>query len=136
MAFEDLDNDGRVDVIILNSRSAPTILRNESPGGNHWLQLQFRVVQSNRDGVGGRVKVVAGDLTLTDEIHSGRGYQSHYGSRLQFGLGARRRVDRVEIRWLGGQTDVLRDLAVDQCVTFLEGGTATSFRRANQETGP
>ncbi len=136
VAFEDLDNDGRVDVIILNSRSAPTILRNESPGGNHWLQLQFHAVQSNRDGVGGRVKVVAGDLTLTDEIHSGRGYQSHYGSRLQFGLGARRRVDRVEIRWLGGRTDVLRDLAVDQRVTFVEGGTAASFRRANAETEP
>jgi hypothetical protein len=123
-AFDDLDNDGRVDAVILNSRSAPTVLRNESVDGNHWLQLQLHGRQSNRDGVGARVKVVAGDLTLVDEVRSGRGYQSHYGSRLHFGLGARQRVDCLEIHWLGGGTDVLRDLAVDQRLTILQGGEA------------
>lgn len=123
-AFDDLDNDGRTDVVILNSRSAPTVLRNESADGNHWLQLQVHAAQSNRDGVGARVKVVSGDLTLVDEIRSGRGYQSHYGSRLHFGLGARQRVDRVEIHWLGGTTDVLRDLAANQRLTVLQGGAA------------
>ena len=89
-AFDDLDNDGDIDVVILNSRRPPTILRNESAAGNHWLQVRLRGVKTNRDGVGARVKVVAGDLVQIDEVHSGRGYQSHCGSRLHFGLGSAR----------------------------------------------
>jgi hypothetical protein len=120
-AFDDLDNDGRIDAVILNIRDAPTILRNESPGGNHWLQLRLRGVKTNRDGVGARVTVVAGDLTQIDEVHSGRGYQSHWGSRLHFGLGRRDRVDRVEVRWLGGVVEVFENVEVDQRVTITEG---------------
>ena len=64
---------------------------------------------------------MAGDLSLVDEVHSGRGYQSHWGSRLQFGLGPRNRVDRVEVRWIGGGLDVLRDVAVDRRMVIIEG---------------
>jgi len=120
-AFDDLDGDGDVDAVILNSRREPTVLRNDSPSGNRWVQIRLRGVKSNRDGVGARVKVVAGDLTQVDEVHSGRGYQSHYGSRLQFGLGDHDRIDRVEVRWLGGGVDVLNDLATDQVLTIVEG---------------
>ena len=92
-AFDDLDNDGRIDVVVLNSRDRPTILRNASETGNHWLQIRLRGVKSNRDGVGARVYVVAGDLKQMDEVHSGRGYQSHWGTRLHFGLAKNKRVD-------------------------------------------
>jgi hypothetical protein len=119
--FDDLDNDGDVDVVILNSRREPTILRNDSPSKGHWIQVRLRGTKSNRDGVGARVKVVAGDLTLIDEVHSGRGYQSHYGMRLHFGLGNRNHVDRVEVRWIGGGVDVLEDIAVDQLLAITEG---------------
>ena len=120
-AFGDLDNDGRVDVVVLNSRAEPTVLRNESPGAGHWLQVDLRGKRSNRFGVGSQVKVVAGDLTLVDEVHSGRSYQSHFGMRLHFGLGTHRRIDRLEVRWLGGNTDVLADVAADQIVALKEG---------------
>jgi len=119
-AFDDLDNDGDVDVVILNSRRQPTLLRNDSQAGNHWLQIRLRGVASNRDGVGARVKVVAGDLTQVDEVHSGRGYQSHWGSRLHFGLGRRNHVDRIEVRWIGGGLDVIEDVDVDQLLTITE----------------
>ncbi|MGQ9576191.1 MAG: CRTAC1 family protein [Thermoguttaceae bacterium] len=122
VALDDLDNDGRVDVVILSARRPAVILRNESPSGNHWLQIQLRGVKTNRDGVGARVKVVAGDLVQIDEVHSGRGYQSHFGSRLHFGLANRGRVDRIEVRWLGGGTDLLEDVQADQCLTICEGG--------------
>ena len=121
-AFDDLDNDGDVDVVILNSRREPTILRNDSPPRNHWIQIRLRGVKSNRDGVGARVKLVAGDLTLVDEVHAGRAYQSHYGTRLHFGLGRRDRVDRVEVRWIGGGVDVRENLGVDCLRTITEGG--------------
>ena len=126
--FDDLDNDGDIDVVILNSRREPTILRNDSPSKGHWLQVSLRGVKTNRDGIGAHVKVVAGDLTLVDEVHSGRGYQSHYGMRLHFGLGGRERVDRIEVRWIGGGIDVFEDIAVDQFLTLTEGGSKTEHR--------
>jgi len=119
--FDDLDNDGDVDVVILNSRREPTVLRNDSPSKGHWLQVRLRGVKTNRDGVGARVKVVAGNLTSSDEVHSGRGYQSHYGMRLHFGLGGREKVDRIEVRWIGGAVDLFKDIAVDQLLTITEG---------------
>ena len=125
VCFDDLDNDGRVDVVILSSRRPAVVLRNESETGNHWLQLQLRGVQSNRDGVGARVKVVAGDLAQIDEVHSGRGYQSHFGSRLHFGLGPRSTVDRVEVRWPGGDVEFFENLPVDRLVVLTEGGAVS-----------
>lgn len=122
IALEDMDNDGRIDVVVLNSRSAPTILRNESATGHHWIQLQLRGRDTNRDGVGARVQVTAGDLVQVDEVHAGRSYQSHYGTRLHFGLAQHDRVDRIEIRWIGGQTDVLENIQADQRLIVFEGG--------------
>jgi hypothetical protein len=135
VAFDDLDNDGDVDVVILNSREPPTVLRNmliEKGCKNHWLQVRLQGVKTNRDGVGAHVRVVAGDLTLLDEVHSGRGYQSHWGSRLHFGLGKHDRVDRVEVRWIGGGVDVLDSVAVDRPIAITEGTGAAIARRANQ----
>jgi hypothetical protein len=60
-------------------------------------------------------------LTQIDEVHSGRGYQSHYGTRLYFGLGRRDRVDRIEVRWIGGGVDVLENVGVDRLLTITEG---------------
>jgi hypothetical protein len=124
VAFEDLDNDGDLDVIVLNARRGPTILRNmlnERGSKNHWLQLDLRGVKTNRDGVGARVKVVAGGLVQIDEVHSGRSYQSHFGSRLHFGLGKHDRVDRTEVHWIGGGVDVFENLTVDRLITLREG---------------
>ena len=127
--FDDLDNDGDIDVVILNSRREPTILRNDSPSGNHWIQIRLQGTKTNRDGIGARVKVTAGDFTHVDEVHSGRGYQSHYGMRLHFGLGKRDRVERIEVRWIGGGVDVLENVGVDRLVTITEGETRLSRPR-------
>ncbi|NIP28163.1 MAG: hypothetical protein GWN67_26535 [Phycisphaerae bacterium] len=120
---DDLDNDGDIDVVVLNSRSEPTILRNDSPSKGHWIQIRLRGTKSNRDGVGARVRVEAGDLTLIDEVHSGRSYQSHYGMRLHFGLGNRTKIDRIEVRWIGTGTDVFRNVTVDRLITLTEGSS-------------
>jgi len=123
-AFDDLDNDGLVDVVILNSRREPTILRNVSSSTNHWLQVQLRGTKTNRDGVGARLTVKAGDLIQIDEMHSGRGYQSDYGKRLYFGLGNRTRVDQIHVKWIGGGVDVVRDVGADQMIKIVEGSNA------------
>ena len=73
--------------------------------------------------------MTAGDLVQIDEEHSGRGYQSHFGSRLHFGLGQRNRVDRIEVRWIGGGIDVFENVAADQLVTLTEGGSLAVGRQ-------
>ncbi|MCL4176563.1 MAG: ASPIC/UnbV domain-containing protein [Verrucomicrobia bacterium] len=70
--------------------------------------------------MGTRIKVTAGDLTQVSEVHSGRGYQSHYGMHPHFGLGQHARVDRIEVRWIGGSTNVLENVEVDRVVEIIE----------------
>jgi enediyne biosynthesis protein E4 len=121
LGLDDLDNDGRPDVVVLNWRERPTILCNVSPPERHWLQIRLHGRQSNRDGVGAHVRVTAGGHTQLAEVHSGRGYQSHHGTRLQFGLASSSRVDRIEIRWLGGATQTIENVTADQCLDIVEG---------------
>jgi hypothetical protein len=78
-------------------------------------------VKANCDAVGARVTVAAGDLVQVDEVHSGRGYQSHFGTRLHFGLGSKDHVDTIHVRWPGGFTEVWRDIQTDQVLTLTEG---------------
>ncbi|MBN1361566.1 MAG: CRTAC1 family protein [Sedimentisphaerales bacterium] len=122
-AFDDMDNDGDVDVVILNARREPTLLRNDTSPSGHWLQVCLRGTKANRDGIGAHVKVTAAGRTQIAEVHSGRAYQSHYGLRLHFGLGQATQIDRVEVRWLGGATDVSKNLPADQIVTLTEGAS-------------
>jgi hypothetical protein len=110
-----------VDVVILNTGTLPTVLRNDSPGEPHWLQVELRGTVSNRDGVGARVVVEAGGAAQVAEVHSGRSYQSHFGSRLQFGLGAATRVDRISVHWPGGETEVFAVPHVDRRVVLVQG---------------
>lgn len=119
--FGDLDNDGDIDIVVLNSREKPTIIRNDQRSGNHWVQITLRGVQSNRDAVGAKIRIVAGGLTQVDEVHSGRGYQSYWGPRLHFGLGRAAVIDRIEIHWPSGKTQVFEHLPVDRFITFTEG---------------
>jgi len=107
-------------VVILNSRREPTILRNESQPA-HSIGVKLVGTKSNRDGIGARVKVIAGELSLIDEVHSGRGYQSDYGRRLHFGLGKRERVDRIEVQWPSGRKDVVQQPSIDRLLVVREG---------------
>ncbi len=132
VACDDFDDDGDLDLAILNSRQAPTLLRNldrERGGGNHFCQLRLCGRRSNRDGVGAKVTVVAGDFVTVDEVHAGRGYQGHFGTRLHFGLGPRGRIDRVEVRWPGGNRETFSGIATDRLTTLVEGTGAPLIPR-------
>jgi hypothetical protein len=121
-AFGDYDNDGDMDILIASCNDSPTLLRND--GGNrmgHWLRVGLEGVQSNRSGIGARIRVVAGDLVQVGEVTSGTGLYSQNDLRLFFGLGDRRHVDRVEVRWPSGVHDVLTDIPADQTITIREG---------------
>ena len=133
-AFDDLDNDGDIDGIILNCDAEVQYLNNlyfdkpdsSSPqskaeqAGNRWIELELRGRAANRSGVGTKVTIHFGGSTQVAEVRSGRGYQSHYGSRLHFGLGRQQKIDRIEVSWLGGATHVLTNVDVDQMLIVVQ----------------
>ena len=119
--FEDFDNDGRTDVIVLNSRTKPTAIRNETPGDAHWVELNLVGINCNRDAVGSQVLMTTQAGTQLLEVHSGRGYQSHFGSRLHFGLGTAQTVKRLEVRWHGQAVQVIEGLPANKAYLIREG---------------
>ncbi|PYV28164.1 MAG: hypothetical protein DMG24_02710 [Acidobacteria bacterium] len=125
-AVGDFDNDGDQDILVSNNGQAPQLLRNDGGNRHHWLQIFLVGTKSNRDGVGARVKVVAGDLTLYDQRKGGRSYQSAQDPRLHFGLGPRQTVDSVEVRWPSGMVTRLENLRSDQIITVKEGAGLVS----------
>lgn len=129
-AFDDLDDDGRVDVVVLNARDRPTILRNESVDTGHWLGVLLVGTRAARDAVGAKVRVLAGGRRWFAEVHNGRGYQGHFGRRLHFGLGDVGPHVRLEVTWLGGGETVVDVVACDGVVTVVEPtGDATASVR-------
>jgi hypothetical protein len=120
-AIGDFDNDGDLDILVNNCGQPPQLLRNDGGNENHWLQIFLIGTKSNRDGVGARVKVSAGDLVLYDERKGGMSYQSAQDPRLHFGLGEHTTVDSLEIAWPSGMKTKLANLKSDQIITVKEG---------------
>ncbi|MGA9592004.1 MAG: ASPIC/UnbV domain-containing protein, partial [Candidatus Acidiferrales bacterium] len=88
---------------------------------NHWISLELAGTKSNRLALNARVRATAGDLVQTSEVLSGGSYLSQNDLRIHFGLGERKRVDKVEIFWPGGKTETLTDLAADHFYQVKEG---------------
>ncbi len=120
-AFGDLNNDGNVDVVVLNIDGPPSLLLNL--GGNRNHRVLFRLVgtKSNKMAIGARVKVTAGKLVQIGEVESGGSYLSQNDPRLHFGLGTEPRMDQVEIRWPNGNMEMLKDVPPDFIYTIVEG---------------
>jgi enediyne biosynthesis protein E4 len=119
-ATGDLDNDGRVDLVV-NSIDGPAyVLHNETQTANHWITFNLVGVKSNRDGIGAQIKIStpAGDQYAT--ITTASSYQSSSDKRAHFGLGTAPSVARVEIRWPSGARQVLSDVKADQILTVTE----------------
>lgn len=119
-AFGDYDNDGDVDIFVSNSHGPCSLLRNDGGNGNHWLAIRTVGTKSNRDGIGAKIKLTSGDLVQVREVRSSYGYLGSSDLRVYFGLGRRKKVDRIEIRWPSGQVQVLEDVEVDQFLTVRE----------------
>ena len=120
-AFGDIDNDGDVDVVINNLDGSPQVLRNDGGNANNSILIKTIGVKSNRNGIGARVKVVAGDLTQIDEVHSGDSYLSQSDLRLPFGLEKRTKIDLIEVHWPSGTVDKINGVGTNKILTIKEG---------------
>lgn len=122
-AFADYDNDGDVDVFVSALNDLPTLLRNDTPTQHHWLTVQVFGAQINRDGVGTRIRLVAGGQSQWRTINGSASYLSHNDIRAHFGLGSRTSVEILELTWPDGTTQTLRDLPADKLLVIRQGAS-------------
>ncbi len=119
-AVADLNGDGRLDVVA-SALSAPAeVWLNDSPGDGHWLELKLEGTSSNRDGIGARIKVIAGQTVQYNHVSVAAGYASSSAGPTHFGLGAEAAAGLIEIRWPSGVVQELRKVAADQVLPVRE----------------
>jgi len=129
-AFGDFDNDGDLDVVVMNMGDSPSLLRNDLSSTNHWLQLKLEGTKSNRTAIGAMVRVEAGPTVQTKPVLGQSSYVSQNDFRLHFGLGTATRVDRISVRWPSGINEQFQGTPADGMVLLVEGsGTAKRLSR-------
>jgi enediyne biosynthesis protein E4 len=127
-AAGDFDNDGNLDLLVMNMNEPPSLLRNTSKSGNRWLKLKLIGTTSNRSAIGAVAKVVAGEERQTAAVLSQSGYYSHGDSRLHFGLGKAAGADRIEVLWPSGLSEEFGPADANQTLTLKEGSGRTRAR--------
>ncbi len=118
-AFGDFDNDGDLDVLIVNINESPSLLRNDLGGENHWLQVRLSGAKSNRSAIGARVTARYGGRQQVQEVLSQSSYYSSNDRRLHFGVGQAVEVD-LEVRWPSGRRQQFAGVAADRLVRIDE----------------
>lgn len=130
-AFGDFDNDGDVDVVIVNMNEPPTLLRNDLSGQQNWVKIFLEGVKSNRSAIGARVLAHYGGKVQAQARVSQSSYYSSNDPRLHFGLGESNIVD-LEIFWPSGFHEHLRQIAANQLITVREGAGIVKNRGWNR----
>jgi enediyne biosynthesis protein E4 len=119
-AFGDFDNDGDLDIVIMNVNEPPSLLRNDCPARNHWLKVKLIGTKSNRSAIGARVLVHYGGKVQAQALLSQSSYISSNDPRLHFGLGDQSSAD-VEIHWPNGLEERVTNVGADRLITIQEG---------------
>ena len=121
-AFGDLNNDGKIDIVVTVLNGEPQLLMNRSANHNHWIVLKLIGVADNRDGLGTKVKIATASGVQYNEATTAVGYNSSSDKRVYFGLGNAPVVDRIELAWPTGVKQVLKNVKADQILTIVESG--------------
>jgi hypothetical protein len=119
-AYADYDNDGDLDVVVVNLNSPARLLRNDAKPGNHWLTVQARLPGGRSDAIGARVTVASGSRRQVREVVAVMGYLSQSDPRAHFGLGPAKTADWVEIRWPDRRVQRIESVAADQILTIVQ----------------
>jgi hypothetical protein len=128
-AFGDFDNDGDVDILIVNHNEPPSLLRNDVKGGGSWIKVQLNGTRSNRSAIGAGVTVRYAGKQQAQEVLSQSSYLSVNDRRLHFGLGAGINAVDVEIRWPSGETEELANVAANRLIQVTEGLGITNTQK-------
>jgi enediyne biosynthesis protein E4 len=120
LAVGDYDNDGALDLLLVDSAGKPLLLHNEAPARGHWLGLQLRGKKSNAMGYGATVALTVGGKTLVRHCHADGSYLSSSDPRVHFGLGVATKIDKLEVRWPSGKKQIVSALEPDRYHTITE----------------
>jgi len=118
-AFGDFDNDGDVDILVMNQNEPPSLFRNDAPVGNHWTKVKLQGTKSNRSAIGTRVTIRYDGKIQAQELVSQTSYLSANDSRLHFGLGTSSAFD-VEVRWPSGIVETFSSVPANHLLTVVE----------------
>ncbi len=132
-AFGDFDNDGDMDLLVMNMNEPPSLLRNDVSGKNHWIKVKLVGTTSNRSAIGCRVTARYGDKQQTQEVLSQASFYSANDQRLHFGLGSVDKVD-LEIRWTNGKSEKLAAVDADRLLIVKEGAGIVSAQPFSRKT--
>jgi hypothetical protein len=122
IAFGDYDNDGDVDVLVLNMNDPPSLLRNDGGNKNNWIKIKLIGTKCNRTAIGARVYIRTGDRTQMDEVHTGTSVMSQSDLRLHFGLGQSKTIDSIEVKWpTTWKVEKFTNIPANQFLTIREG---------------
>jgi len=131
-AFGDYDNDGDLDVLVLNMNDVPSLLRNDGGNKNNWIKIKLLGTVCNRTAVGARVRVVTGKHAQIDEVHCGTSVMSQSDLRLHFGLGQAKQVDLIEVKWPTTQKiERFPNVEANQILTIKEGAGIIKAEKVN-----
>jgi hypothetical protein len=130
-AFGDLNNDGKIDIVVTVLNGEPQLLMNRSQNHNHWIILKLIGVADNRDGLGTRVKITTANGVQYNEATTAVGYNSSSDKRVYFGLQNATVVDQIELVWPTGVKQVLNHVTADQILTIVQSGSSKKSGRPN-----
>jgi hypothetical protein len=120
-AFGDFDNDGDMDVLVMNMGEPPSLLRNDLKNTNHWVKVTLEGTKSNRSGIGATVTVQISGLMQMAPVVSQSSYLSVNDKRLHFGLGSSDAIDRIIVRWPSGESESFTNAVIDSLLVLVEG---------------
>jgi hypothetical protein len=123
LAAADINNDGNLDLLFINNGDEVDLLRNGGARDNNALTVRIVGTRSNRSGIGARIRLTAGGRTQVREVKAGSSYLGQSDLRAHFGIGGL--IDRLEVRWPAGETEVASNLAANQIITITEGKGVT-----------
>jgi hypothetical protein len=118
--WADLDNDGNVDLLVIDINGPPHLLHNGGGSGNQWLMLDVRVPGGKRTAIGAKLTLTANGHTQVREVTPVNGYLSQGDFRVHFGLGPATKADRIDVRWPDGRTQTLSNVAADQVFKLVQ----------------
>ncbi len=119
-AFGDYDNDGDVDIFIVNNHAQPALLRNDGGNRNNWLHVELIGTNANRNAVGAKVQVKTMDQTQLREIYAGDSYMSFNSFIAEFGVGSATQVESVQVIWSNGDTQTLHNIPANQRIRVTQ----------------
>ena len=119
--WADFDDDGNVDVVVVDTSGPPHLLRNLGGTGNHWLKVDARTKNGVRTAIGARVTITASGRTQFQDVIGVNGYLSQGDTRVHFGLGTAGKADLVQVRWPDGTSDEWKDVKADQVLRLEQG---------------